>query len=97
MKLQTYQDVEKYLSFKEVYFREEICDIDFKTIVEANKVEYIGKVEIKQIRENTIFFSLTVKGKEVNIITEKKDAEFFEFIKTNFIPVSEMFKKWIEK
>jgi hypothetical protein len=95
MNILSYRDVEDYLSCKQVYFRKQISNVDLKTIVEAGKVYYVGKVELKRLNENTLSFLLMIEGKEVNIYEYKSDLEMFAFVKTNFIPVQELVNKWL--
>jgi hypothetical protein len=83
------------LKNKQVYFKKDIVNRDFKTIVEAGKVYYVGKVELKRLNENTLSFLLMIEGKEVNIYEYKSDLEIFAFVKTNFIPVQELVNKWL--
>ena len=52
-------DVQKYLQNKQVYFRVEITDLDFKTIAEAGKVHEINSVEVTRIDINRIAFVRT--------------------------------------
>lgn len=95
MNILSYRDVEDYLSCKQVYFRKQISDVDLKTIVEAAKVYYVGKVELKRLNENTLSFSLMIEGKEVVIYDYKSDLEMFAFVKVNYIPVQELVNKWL--
>jgi hypothetical protein len=95
MNILSYRDVEDYLSCKQVYFRKQISNVDLKTIVEAGKVHYVGKVELKRLNENTLSFILMIEGKEVIIYEYKSDLEMFAFVKTNFIPVQELVNKWL--
>jgi hypothetical protein len=95
MNILSYRDVDDYLSCKQVYFRKQISNVDLKTIVEAGKVYYVGKVELKRLNENTLSFILMIEGKEVNIYEYKSDLEMFAFVKTNFIPVQELVNKWL--
>jgi len=95
MNILSFQDVTSYLQNKQVYFKKEIVNRDFKTIVEAGKVYYVGKVELKRLNENTLSFLLMIEGKEVNIYEYKSDLEIFAFVKTNFIPVQELVNKWL--
>lgn len=96
MNILSYVDVEDYLSCKQVYFRKQITNSDFETIVESGRVYYVGKVELKRLNENTISFSLIVEGNEVNIYEYKSDLEMFSFVKINFIPVQELVCKWFD-
>ena len=87
MNLFTYQDVEMYLQDKQVYFRKEITNSDFKTIVECGKVHNVGKVELTRLNEKQIAFTLNVNGTETTMYEYKSDKEFFEWVKKYFIPV----------
>ena len=49
MNMLSFTDVEKYLMNKQVYFRKEIANSDFKTIAEANKVHTVKGVEITRL------------------------------------------------
>lgn len=94
MNILNFKDAENYLKNKQVYFKKEICNIDFRTIAESEKVHNIGHVEIIRISDENIMLEITI-NKKTSILTETKtDLEFFAWIKTNFIPVSELIKSY---
>ena len=95
MNIISYSDVENYLSFKQIYFKKEIANVNLKVIAEMDKVHYVGKVEIQRLNKTTISFSLTINEIDTVIYEYKSDLEFFEFIKNNFIPVPELVRKWL--
>jgi hypothetical protein len=94
MNLLNYQNVESYLQNKQVYFKKEIVNSDFKTIAESGKVHNIGKVELKRLNEQQIAFTLTINGAETTMYEYKSDLEFFAWVKINFIPVCELVERW---
>ena len=94
MNLLSYQDVENYLQNKQVYFKKEIANSDFKTIAKSGKVHSIGKVNLTRLNENQIAFTLNVNGTETTMYEYKSDLELFAWVKTNFIPVCELIERW---
>jgi hypothetical protein len=90
----SYQDVEIYLQNKQVYFKKEIANSDFKTIAESGKVHYIERVNLIRLNKEQIAFSINVNGRETTMYEYKSDLEFFDWVKTNFIPVHIMAKKF---
>lgn len=87
MKIKTFEDVEKYLQYKQVYFRIEIVTQDFKTITDVGRVCNVQKVEAKRLNSTTILLSMKIDGKEANIYEYKDDSKFFEWVKKHFIPL----------
>jgi hypothetical protein len=90
-------DVQKYLQNKQVYFRVEITDSDFKTIAEAGKAHEIGSVEVTRLNERTIAFKLVINSKEVSIYEYKTDEEFVKWVKAFLIPVHELVDNYLNK
>ena len=90
MNILSYQDVESYLQNKQVYFKKEIANSDFKTIAESGKVHNIGKVELTRINNERVAFNLVVNGVETTMYEYRSDLELFAWVKTNFIPVPEL-------
>jgi hypothetical protein len=90
-------DVQKYLQNKQVYFRVEITDSDFKTIAEAGKVHEIGSVEVKRIDMYRIAFDMNVNGKEASIVMRRIDEEFIKWVKAFLIPVHELVDNYLNK
>lgn len=86
--METYKEVEIYLKNKQVYFRKEITNSDFKTIAERGKVYNVGRVEASKLGDRTTSLNIVINSVETTIYTEIKDKEFFNWIKTIFIPVS---------
>jgi hypothetical protein len=78
-----------------VYFKKEIANSDFKTIAESGKVHNIGKVELTRISNEIIAFTVVVNGVEATMYEYKSDLELFAWVKTNFIPVSELVERWM--
>jgi len=95
MNILSYQDVESYLQNKQVYFKKEIANSDFKTIAESGKVHNIGKVELTRINNERVAFNLVVNGVETTMYEYKSDLELFAWVKTNFIPVPELVNRWM--
>ncbi len=94
MNLLSYQDVENYLQNKQVYFKKEIANGDFKTIAESGKVHNIGKVDLTRLNKQQIAFTLNVNGTDTTMYEYKSDLELFAWVKTNFIPVCELVECW---
>ena len=97
MNILSYSDVEKYLQNKQVYFRKSIETADFKTFAKENKVYTISKVEIQRINEERIAFTIIINGKETTLYEYKTDLEFFDFVKTNFIPVYVLLDAYVSR
>lgn len=90
-------DVQKYLQNKQVYFRVEITDSDFKTIAKAGKVHEIGSVEVKRLNERTIAFDLNINGNATAIISNTTDKDFIKWVKSFLIPVHELVDNYLNK
>lgn len=90
MNILNYLDAEIYLQNKQVYFKKEIANSDFKTLAESGKVHNVGKVELERLSESTIAFYMQINDIETTMYEHKTDLELFAFIKTNFIPVCEL-------
>ena len=97
MNILSFEDVEKYIRNKQVYFRKEICDIDFKTIAESQKVHEVGNVEVKRISKSTIMIEIKINKKTSLLTLEKTDLEFFAWIKTNFIPIKLLIENYLKQ
>lgn len=93
-KLNSFKDVELYLSNKQVYFKKEITDSDFKTIAKAGLVHNIGDVELHEINKGQIQFTLFIDNNEVILYEYKLENEFLDWIEVNFIPIQEMLNRW---
>lgn len=87
-------DAEIYLQNKQVYFKKEIVNSDFKTLAESGKVHNVGNVELKRLNENTIAVYMQINDIETTMYEYKTDLELFAFIKTNFIPVCELVERY---
>ena len=94
MNLFSYKDVENYLQNKQVYFKKEIANSDFKTIAESGKVHDIGKVDLSRLNEQQIAFTLNINGTDTTMYEYKSDLELFAWVRTNFIPVCELVERW---
>lgn len=94
MKIYSYQDVISYLQNKQVYFKNEIADSDFNTIAKSGKVHNIGKVDVTRISDERIAFTIVINGVETTMYEYKSDLELFAWVKTNFIPVTELVERW---
>ena len=95
MNILSFEDVEKYLGNKQVYFKMGVVDINLKTIVPAERVHDIGNISAERISDQTIAFYITVDGRENAIYKECSDYEFFAWIKQNYIPVQDLVAWWI--
>jgi hypothetical protein len=95
MNILSYQDVETYLQNKQVYFKKEITNSDFNTIAESGKVHNIGKVDVTRISDERVAFTIIVNGAETTMYECKSDSELFAWVKTSFIPVSELVERWM--
>ncbi len=95
MNILSYQDVEIYLQNKQVYFKKQIANSDFNTIAESGKVHNIGKVDVTRISDERVAFTIIVNGVETTMYEYKSDLELFAWVKTNFIPVSELVERWM--
>jgi hypothetical protein len=95
MNILSYQDVVIYLQNKQVYFKKEITNSDFNTIAESGKVHNISKVHVTRISDERIAFTIIVNSTEITMYEYKTDLELFAWVKTNFIPVSELIDRWM--
>lgn len=95
MNIVSFNDVEKFLQNKQVYFKMGIVDVNLRTIVSAKRVHDIGDVSSERISDQTIAFYITIDGKESAIYKECTDFEFFAWVKQNFIPVQDLVACWI--
>ena len=99
MDLLTIKDVEIYLSNRQVYFKKEIVDCDFKTIAKSGVVYNVGDVKINETTNkyhNCMCLNINIDNIEVNLYEYKKEHEFIEWIKTNFIPVNELIENFLK-
>ena len=95
MNLLSYEDVENYLSNKQVFFVKQIESSDFKTFAEEKKVHYLKKVIVSRINDEIIAFCiLNSLEKQTTIYQYQTDLEFFAWIKQNFIPIGIMYEKY---
>jgi hypothetical protein len=97
MNILSYSDVEKYLQNKQVYFRKNIENSNFKSLAQENKVYNISKVIVERISDERIAFTIRINGAETTLYEYKSDLEFFAFIKTNFIPVSVLYNAYLSR
>lgn len=97
MNLLSYGDVETYLARKQVYFKKEIANINFQTIASSDRVHQVGRVEVRRLNNQQIAFSIQINDLEATLIEYKSDLELFAWIKTNFIPVSELLNGYLQK
>lgn len=95
MDIVSFNDAEKYLGNKQVYFKKGIVDVNLRTIVSAERVHDIGDVSAEMISNQTIALYITVDGKENAIYKECTDFDFFAWIKQNYIPVQDLVACWI--
>ena len=63
MNIVSFNDVEKFLQNKQVYFKMGIVDVNLRTIVSAKRVHDIGDVSSERISDQTIAFYITIDGK----------------------------------
>ena len=97
MNILTFEDAENYLKFQQVYFKKEICDINMKTVLAANYVHKLNSVSCYQ-KEDRFYLEIECKGHISPICTfYKSKLEFFAWIRTNFIPLSELIHVYNQK
>lgn len=94
MNIANYQDVVNYLQNKQVYLKIEIVNNDYKTIAESNKVYNIGEVELTRIRVDCVAITVEINNTQTTMYLYYRDIELFKWIKSNFIPVSELVKHY---
>lgn len=87
MNIFSFSDVQKYLENKQVYFRMELVDSDFKTIAPAQFVSSIGSVSVEEVREDTIGLTLQIGDTETTYYHHGDELSFFAFVRSQFIPV----------
>ena len=95
MNILNYLDAEIYLQNKQVYFKKEIANSDFKTLAESGKVHNVGKVQLTRLNDQQIAFDLNVNGVTTTMYEYKTDLELFAWVRTNFIPVCELVERWL--
>lgn len=86
--LKTFSNVEIYLQNRQVYFKREIVNSDFKTLAEAGKVHNVGNVELKRLNQSTIAFNIEINGVETIMYEYNSDLGIIDWIKRNFIPIA---------
>lgn len=94
MNLLSYQDVENYLQNKQVYFKMEIVNADFKTIAKCSMVHNVGMVELTRLNQEQIAFAININGTDTTMYQHMSDKELFKWIQTNFIPVYKLVERW---
>lgn len=97
MNILSYSDVEKYLQNKQVYFRKNIENSNFKNLAQENKVYNVSKVIVERISDERIAFTISINGAETTMYEYKSDLSFFAWIKNNFIPVNELFNAYLSR
>ncbi len=90
MNILTIKDAENYLKFKQVYFKIEICNSDFKTQFKSNYVHNLHNIIIEEVRENTFCLNIESENDISFIYKECSKLELFAWIKVNFIPINEL-------
>jgi hypothetical protein len=95
MNILSYFDVEHYLTFNQVYLRKTIVDSDFNEIAKETVVYLVGMVRVKRINETTIMMEIEINGASPAIYQYMTDLEFFAWVKTTFVRVSEMYEAWM--
>lgn len=94
MNIQNYEDIKKYLQYKQVYFKREIADSGLVTIFESGKVHDFGNVQIRRLSEEVVAFTIECNGLLTTLFEYKSDLELFAWVKTTFIPVQELVKRY---
>jgi hypothetical protein len=90
MNILTIKDAENYLKFKQVYFKKEVCNIDFQTQFEANRVHNLLQINIEEVRKNIYCLNINSENQCAFIYKECSKLELFAWIKVNFIPINEL-------
>ncbi len=90
MNILTVNDVENYLKNRQVYFKLEICNSDFKTQFKAKRVYDLQNVTCNEVRENTYYLHIESNKINTAIYKECTKLEFFAWIRVNFIPITEL-------
>jgi len=90
MELKSFSDIEKYLKGKQVYFAHEICDTNFKTIFEAGHVYKVQKIDIIQVRKDTVCIEISADNLTGLLYLDDYDTNFdlYEWVKRMFIPLN---------
>jgi len=90
MELKSFSDIEKYLKGKQVYFAREICDTNFKTIFESRHVYKVQKVNITEVRKDTICIEISADNLTGLLYLDDYDTNFdlYEWVKRMFIPLN---------
>jgi hypothetical protein len=97
MNILSFEDVENYLKFKQVYFRKEICNIDLKTTLKGAYVHNLQSITCNPVRENVFYLAIEVDGITIPIYKDCTMLEFFAWVKTNFTPISKLIDKYNER
>jgi hypothetical protein len=90
MNILSFNAVELYLAHRQVYFRREILNSDFKSIADGNWVHNIGDIQVRRLDERRIVMELEINGQITTITQYCGDLAFFAWVKTQFVPVSEL-------
>lgn len=91
--------IEKYLLNKEVFCIKTVSDIDFGAVLSEYSTILITGINCEEVRSDCHFIEIYFKdfsGKEksVKIYIDGSSIALCAFVKTTFIPINQMFKKW---
>lgn len=88
-------DLIAYMSGKQMYVTKEIVNTNFKTQFSADTVYFIDKIEIVWLYENSVYFIIISQDTECQFCrTCNSKEDFYNEIKSLFIPVKDLFEAW---
>ena len=93
------QSVSDYLLNKDILCIKEVVDRDFKTKILLNEVVKIKKVEVGEIRENTMYIEIHFVGQnredKIDLFFDcKSEYTLLSNIKSLFLPIKNLYELW---
>ena len=88
------EDLKTYMNGNQMYVTKTICDSDFKTQFEANRVYKIEGVIIDWFAYNHVCVEIYYEGKECRFFRTCSNLSLYAEMKHLFIPISEMYEAW---
>ncbi len=88
------EDLKTYMNGNQMYVRKVVCDYNFKTQFEANKVYQIEGIIIEWVNDDTVVVEIYYEGKECQFHRTCTKLALYAELKSLFIPVTEMYEAW---
>jgi hypothetical protein len=88
------QDLKTHMNRNQVYVTKEVCNYNFKTQFEANKVYFIDGIDVDWINDDTVCIEIFFEGENCQFHRTCSKLALYAEMKSIFIPVSEMYEAW---